>query len=197
MQNLITKLWNILRYSSTQLETGIDDILFQNREKEYGAYMLRKNYPWHLMTALGLAGSLFLYACFLPVWLGWMVPKNVTPQPGSIKCFPDCHFLEPLPSPPYGQEIHSGNHIIFRIPKPALIEEIRYWGNEADKINTIDTLALITDPFQSPSQEDKENNPALDSLIFDPFFNETFDEEEEIPEWMCICDSGHLFLDPG
>lgn len=71
------------------------DIIFQNREKSYGAYFLRKNYPRHLLIALTVVCWLFLMAIFTPGWLGKTV-EAVIPIVNSGE-----HILRPvLPPPP-------------------------------------------------------------------------------------------------
>lgn len=44
------------------LTASLLDILFENRNKEYGAYIIRKEYPKNLMKALGL--MVFIASCF-------------------------------------------------------------------------------------------------------------------------------------
>ncbi|MEM8897850.1 MAG: hypothetical protein AAGC85_07085 [Bacteroidota bacterium] len=46
----------------------LDEMLFENREKNYGAYRLRKNYPWHLITSLALVTHVFLVGASFPLW---------------------------------------------------------------------------------------------------------------------------------
>jgi protein TonB len=52
------------------LKADLLDLLFENRNKEYGAYVLRRDYPSHLKKALGLMLllilALFLYAFTRP-----------------------------------------------------------------------------------------------------------------------------------
>ena len=42
------------------LETELLDILFRGKNKKYGAYALRKNYPMRMRNALGITAGLFL-----------------------------------------------------------------------------------------------------------------------------------------
>jgi protein TonB len=46
------------------LQANLLDIVFEHRNKNYGAYALRKNYPqrlqWSVLIALALASLLFL-----------------------------------------------------------------------------------------------------------------------------------------
>jgi periplasmic protein TonB len=45
------------------LEADLLDILFENRNKEYGAYVLRRDYPSHLKKAVGLMLLLVIALC--------------------------------------------------------------------------------------------------------------------------------------
>ena len=47
----------------------LDDMVFEGREKDYGAYALRRKYPWHLVLALGLVTQLVWLGVFGPVWM--------------------------------------------------------------------------------------------------------------------------------
>ena len=49
--------------SNQILTASFLDILFENRNKEYGAYSIRKAYPKHLMNAIGLMLLLVLAFC--------------------------------------------------------------------------------------------------------------------------------------
>ncbi len=49
---------------STILRSDALDILFENRNKQYGAYPLRRNYPQRLLTAMGLMALLVLATNF-------------------------------------------------------------------------------------------------------------------------------------
>ncbi|MEM6767630.1 MAG: hypothetical protein AAF655_22015 [Bacteroidota bacterium] len=46
----------------------LDEMVFENRERTYGAYPLRKNYPWHLITSLTVVMHIFLVGVTYPIW---------------------------------------------------------------------------------------------------------------------------------
>jgi protein TonB len=89
------------------------DLLFENRNKLYGAYPLRKYYPRRLFTAMGLVtGAVLVFAVLL------LYPGNRTVVPGTLPALPDPHLtsvvLVPLPvgkpgapSPPAGAVRHA------------------------------------------------------------------------------------------
>lgn len=56
--------------SDTILQSDLLDIIFENRNKEYGAYLLRKNYPNCLMFSLMLMFSVVLILFFIQFFAG-------------------------------------------------------------------------------------------------------------------------------
>ncbi|MBC6490459.1 TonB family protein [Flavihumibacter stibioxidans] len=80
---------------STILRSDALDILFENRNKQYGAYALRRNYPRHLYYGLG--GMILL------VILSILISRNSGPGPnlngGIVSIFTIPDTLEPIPPP--------------------------------------------------------------------------------------------------
>src|SRR3954469_23312508 len=70
------------------LQSSMLDILFENKNKEYGAYALRKNYNKRLIQALG--GTCLVVGLF--VALQSMKPANDSNE-GSILA-PDTHLTD-------------------------------------------------------------------------------------------------------
>ena len=48
-------------------ETNLEDIIFENRNKDYGAYSLRKSYNKNMMSALVIAIVIFLLGVSVPL----------------------------------------------------------------------------------------------------------------------------------
>ncbi len=69
----------------------IDEIIFRNRNKEYGAYYLRKNYNRYLVVATILAVTFFV--------LCWLVP-SLTVKPPEKKFSEGALYTEYLGPPP-------------------------------------------------------------------------------------------------
>jgi protein TonB len=72
------------------LETELLDILFRGKNKEYGAYMLRKNYPSRVKQAMGIT-VLFL---MLLSAAHWLIPKGEPLTITPIIC--ELPFIKPL-----------------------------------------------------------------------------------------------------
>ena len=45
---------------------SMDEIVFDSRNKNYGAYVLRQLYEKHLMKALGISVFVFVFSMFTP-----------------------------------------------------------------------------------------------------------------------------------
>ncbi|MEL6194000.1 MAG: hypothetical protein AAFR66_18205 [Bacteroidota bacterium] len=58
----------------------LDEMLFENREKEYGAYRLRKQYPWHLITSLALVMHVFIVGASFPLWSSSLQKVGIYPK---------------------------------------------------------------------------------------------------------------------
>jgi periplasmic protein TonB len=62
------------------LQASFLDILFEGRNKEYGAYQLRKNYPKRLLSAVTVAGSL----AALLILLSFTLPRTKSDTAGVV-----------------------------------------------------------------------------------------------------------------
>jgi protein TonB len=92
------------------LQADILDILFENRNKAYGAYALRKNYNHHLSLALGFALSIVM-GIFLVSFSGNKKSQNAIPITGKpdsmvlIKILPK--QVKPVVPPRPREPIHD------------------------------------------------------------------------------------------
>ena len=97
------------------------DILFDGKNKEYGAYQLRKNYPKTMAKALIITAAL-LVLVFLGSLLANKVSKNTTAEIDVLETqMADIKKDEPLPPPP-PPEI---NQVKFVPPKVVKDEEVK------------------------------------------------------------------------
>jgi periplasmic protein TonB len=85
-------------------ELPIEEIIFENRNKEYGAYMLRKSYPKSISRALIYSASFMALLLVSPLIYGEFYPKEMEILKNSFHKFTD--FTPPppheviLPPPP-------------------------------------------------------------------------------------------------
>ncbi len=90
--------------SSNFAYASLDDIVFEGRNREYGAYLLRKLYPTNLWRGLIMAISLFMLLVSLPLIVNKLWPKEEVITP----------IIEPIPITP----------IDIVVPKPEIDKPI-------------------------------------------------------------------------
>jgi len=188
---LLRQGWQPLR--ELWQEGGMDEILFANRNKSYGAYELRRNEGWYLLTALGIVlGGL--------VSLSWISTKMTIAKPEAsytIKTLKFCKGFEQaiLPPPPCPSP-HKYHKVTWQRPVPAPLAEI-----ESERLS----LSDIPEPspkggvFRIPEPEcgeiriDTAELPTLTDWIIPEI-----DEEEDIPEVYQeeILDKSSFLIDP-
>lgn len=76
------------------LTADLNDLVFENKNKEYGAYWLRKNYPKHLRIALIVAVILFVISFLMPYIVTFFTPAE---KPVPIKKITYTELSEPPP----------------------------------------------------------------------------------------------------
>lgn len=74
----------------------LDDIVFENRNRAYGAYMLRKLYEPTLTRAAGIGVGLFLLAVSAPTLYARLIDRNAQ-QEIMVEVNPEKFKMEPLP----------------------------------------------------------------------------------------------------
>ncbi|MBK8565661.1 MAG: TonB family protein [Saprospiraceae bacterium] len=83
-------------------QTDWDDIVFRYRNKRYGAYLLRKRYPKHLVGAFFLAVSLLLLVLLFPNIR--QLFNDDFEEVEELK-YTEVTLTEPLPKPPVVQPV--------------------------------------------------------------------------------------------
>ena len=81
---------------NTTMHPTLDDIVFENRNRAYGAYMLRKLYEPTLTRAAGIGVGLFLLAVSAPTLYARLIDRN-TKQEIMVEVNPEKFKMEPLP----------------------------------------------------------------------------------------------------
>jgi periplasmic protein TonB len=97
--------------SNQILTADVLDIIFEGRNKDYGAYELRKTYTRRLVTALLSAGALVTL-----LFSGYLLAKNNKPQPVSV--FASDVLLEKIPEKKIEQPVVVQ-------PKPLEVKQIK------------------------------------------------------------------------
>ena len=83
------------------MQQSLDDIVFENRDKAYGAYLLRTLYEKHLFTGLFIAGGIFIAALVVPLIISNIFPKSeVRMQMTTVEVLPPVESIDPNTPPP-------------------------------------------------------------------------------------------------
>ncbi len=87
-------------------EKNLDDIIFEKRNKTYGAYALRKSYSKNLIRAMVISFTIFLMGVSIPLIASYMSEekyvnekKDIEIEIGKIKVKPDALKLPEAPKP--------------------------------------------------------------------------------------------------
>lgn len=139
----------------------LDDMVFEGREKDYGAYALRRKYPWHLVLALGLVTQLVWLGVFGPVFLH----EKAKPVRAVPSLPPACCCIDELRPPPPPPPVKGGAYLV-----RATHAEYLYSYHQA--------LSAYGEHLKSELAKKAEPGPVL--AKFDP----VIDVEEPEP-WVC------------
>jgi periplasmic protein TonB len=88
-----------------KIETDLDEVIFEKRNKEYGAYYLRKTYDKNVSKALTITVTLLLLVVAIPLIANYLNDKpyfgKITDNgPGPIVLTPPDEEKKELPPPP-------------------------------------------------------------------------------------------------
>src|SRR5262245_38153658 len=84
----------------------LDEIVFEGRSKDYGAYEMRKKYNRYLERAALIAGLLFIFITSFPKVWDWIGPEStdveeeITVMPIDLMDLPEPPPLNEEPPPP-------------------------------------------------------------------------------------------------
>ncbi|AUD02385.1 energy transducer TonB [Spirosoma pollinicola] len=109
-------------------QATLDDIVFANRNKAYGAYDLRKTYPKTMTRALIIGGILFTLGVLTPTIITALTPveKEVSMTEVDLMKLPPPPIdpNEPPPPPPPPVEVPKVNTVKFLPPEVKPDEEV-------------------------------------------------------------------------
>lgn len=115
------------------LQASLLDILFDGRNKEYGAYSLRKFYSQRLVISLVVGMSLILLFIFLSSFKGERQIVEIKKDPGVVLMtieIPDEQIETPPPKPQLPEPVAAAEFVT-----PRIVED-----DQADYMNSIDDL---------------------------------------------------------
>jgi protein TonB len=106
----------------------LDDIVFANRNKAYGAYSLRKEYPKTVTRALIIGGILFTLGVLAPTIITALTPEEEKQAMVEVDLMklppPPIDPNEPPPPPPPPVELPKVNTVKFLPPEVKPDEEV-------------------------------------------------------------------------
>lgn len=106
----------------------LDDFVFANRNKEYGAYQLRKTYPWTATRALVIGTVVFVLATIAPSAIAFLTPEVKEEAMIEVDLMklapPPIDPNEPPPPPPPPVELPKVNTVQFLPPEVKPDEEV-------------------------------------------------------------------------
>ncbi|WP_080237419.1 energy transducer TonB [Spirosoma rigui] len=106
----------------------LDDIVFANRNKAYGAYSLRKEYPKTVTRALIIGGILFTLGVLAPTIITALTPEEEKQAMVEVDLMklppPPIDPNEPPPPPPPPVEVPKVNTVKFLPPEVKPDEEV-------------------------------------------------------------------------
>jgi protein TonB len=144
-----------------KIETDLDEVIFEKRNKEYGAYFLRKAYDKNVSKALIITVALLLLTVFIPLIAKYISDERFfrtgpVQGPEIIVIGKPNDVIDPPPPPPLPPDIDIEKKVKFQAP------------NVVD--TTSDLGPILT---QVELSEQKSNDPIGDiDLKVDPDQNE-------------------------
>jgi protein TonB len=160
------------------IKADMDQMVFEDRERGYGAYFLRKKYPMHLAVGTISTALLALFIGFAPMIMKALDISEEVEKPKSIAITINMEDLPPPPAvdedkppppPPPKVPPPQIKTVAFQIPEPTPEDEL-----DPDEDQTI---ADIEELKEAPAigLEDKEGSD-------EGFFDGEIDAEGDIPE---------------
>lgn len=144
------------------VKADLDDMVFEDREKRYGAYDLRTQYPRHLAISTLIASVLALLVAFGPMIAEKLFPsdgeagrvtKAITINMEDLPPPPPLDEEVPPPPPPPDLPPPKIKKVEFRMPKPVPPEQ-------AEEDATMKQMEELEDQdLGSFDQEGEENSP--------------------------------------
>lgn len=159
-------------------QVGLDEVLFEDREKRYGAYVLRKEYGRYLLFGFLMISALFLVGTVGPLMFQKYVADKADKDPTEIDVNlsdvpppppPEEDAPPPPPPPPKSETPPPPPPPIetkaYLPPKPTPKEEMK----EPEKtINSIDSVKTAVVSNKNQEGEKQENKNAYVPPVTDP-----------------------------
>ncbi|MCU0326569.1 MAG: TonB family protein [Spirosomaceae bacterium] len=169
--------------TNTNVNATLDDLVFEHRNKDYGAYELRKTYSKNITRAFWIGTSVFLIGITAPTIYAKLKPKEKIVDEGVILNLKDFNELpeppveQPKPEPPK-TEAPKVEIVKYVVPEPVENTENEEVMPEQDKLvdvqigsinqegNKTESIIDDTPPVEVASPEVKIAEVKEDNTIF-------------------------------
>jgi periplasmic protein TonB len=158
-------------------EEQLNEIVFENRNKEYGAYALRSAYKKRILLAMSIALTAFLLAVSFPLIAGYLNKSHIINEDKTVDAELIDHtnktappVIPPPPTPPVKENIDK-----VRLLPPTISDIdslVGTFGVDADSVNNKPIDTTITKEI---IPEDPKKNK---TIIMEEKINEIWDIQE-------------------
>ncbi len=150
-------------------EKNLDDIIFENRNKDYGAYTLRKNYKKNLMSAVIIAVIIFLLGVSVPLIANYFKKPVVVISDGMGPTTLITPPKNKIITPPQKTIEEKKKDYSFKPPVVSAMDvddpELSDLIDKSDNINTVEPQTDIDVPDENPKSPVIEPEEAVENPI--------------------------------
>lgn len=148
-----------------------DDIVFENRNKEYGAYVLRKGYSLNVMVGLGITILVVMFLIFYPVLARVFGAGEPAAKPAPRKLvYSELTLPPPIDKPkpmPPSIQLPRLKKVLKFVPPKVVKEEVAEQSPTLDEIKENDIAAVAVEgPANIVFDEPVEEVVASDDELF-------------------------------
>lgn len=169
----------------TAYQLTFEDILFSNRNKAYGAYVLRQSYKKNMTFSCAVSILIFTLGISLPLLLNNKVPENISESPIGVVTF-DAFPVLPvsIPKPIHQVTAMKPGVNTVKLTKPAVVPDHQLTkGNDMPSINDLINAA--------PAAITQKGQLGIDqTLIFSSAI-----EPVKVPRTESIAEKEHLWVE--
>jgi protein TonB len=166
----------------------LDDIVFEGRNREYGAYMLRKVYTKHVVRGMIIAIALFMFFLSLPVISKYIFPEEEIVQDEQIVDVntlaepPPIDKTTPPPPPPPTEPPPPPVQKTIKFTPPVIKKDEEVQKDEMPPVEELKEAAIDVKTQEGTTTKDDlsglegTGNAVVDEVVEDKIF--TFVEQQ-------------------
>ena len=170
------------------MRSSLNDIVFEGRNKSYGAYLLRNIYERHLMRATAISIALFLLAIFSPAIISALTPEEDAPE----VVLKEVNYTELAPPPPMENtpppqpppDMPPPVVKQLKLTPPKVVEDEKV-VEEAPTLKELKEAPVITSgpSVEGPVVVDLPPTPVVNQVIEEEDPNKLFLVVEQLPQY--------------